>query len=270
MNTETTIAPSFDPLARFASEEMAKEYLALHGKADAFFPVSDQGEYMILPLAGDAKAKAEKGESPIKAARKAKAEKAPAKAKGKAKAPAKAQAPAKGEGKAKGKASADQRVAKGLAESKAPAKAKKEWPRKGPARPLDGRAWIGHWAGLAENAAKGKGPDPMAAKAFDPKKAFYLSPLAGSGDMPKDAGIFWANTHRPFDKRIKALADLIRAKDAKGLKALVIDELSTTPIMLGKLRDLALAAFGAKAEKQNGKAKEKGPDQPQADQAITS
>jgi len=63
-------------------------------------------------------------------------------------------------------------------------------------------------------------------------------------------GIFTAATHQPFEKRIFPLAALIRARDLKGLKALEIKPISTTPIMLSKLRDLAIAALTAKAEKK--------------------
>jgi hypothetical protein len=182
----------------------------------------------------------------------------PAPAKPEAKPAAK---PAKGQAKGKAAKPAKKGLAKRIeaqGDLKAPAKAPAKdygdsW------RPLDGRKWIGPWADYKAKAEKGVLPDAMSAKGYDLQKAFYLSPNAGREDVPVDGGIFFAATHRPFAKRIAVLAGLIRARDMAGLKKLQVREISTTPMMIGKLRDLAIAALSAKAEKaakpaKNGKA----------------
>lgn len=155
----------------------------------------------------------------------------------------KAAKPAKAEGK-KGRGGLQARMQKQDAE-KAKAKAKADAPKpefrsEGRWHKLDDRKWIGNWAALRAAADAGRLPDAMGAKA---ERSQLFS------------GIFAANTHAPFEKRIHALAALIRAKDEKGLKLLAIKEISTTPIMLGKLRDLAIAALAAKAEKAEKPAK---------------
>src|SRR5258708_5075080 len=163
-------------------------------------------------------------------------------------APPKADAPkaAKGKPAKKGRGGLQARMQKQDAE-KAKAKAKADAPKpdfraEGKWHRLDDRKWIGHWAALRAAADQGRLPDAMGAKA---ERAQLF------------AGIFAANTHAPFEKRIMALAALIRAKDEKGLKLLAIKEISTSPIMLGKLRDLAIAALAAKAEKPAKPAKPK-------------
>lgn len=174
--------------------------------------------------------------------------------------PAKADAPKAAKGKAKaegkGRGGLQARMQKQDAE-KAKAKAKADAPKadfrsEGRWHKLDDRKWIGNWAALRAAADAGRLPDAMGAKA-------ERSQLFG--------GIFAANTHAPFEKRIHALAALIRAKDEKGLKLLAIKEISTSPIMLGKLRDLAIAALAAKAEKPAKPAKAK--PAPQADGAAS-
>lgn len=267
MNTETTNAPSFDPMARFPSLDAANEYLASHGKADAFAAVADQGEYILIAR----KAKAEGQEAPKAEA----APKGPAKAKGKAKAKAAPKEGPKAEAAPKaapkGKKGLDKRNAE-KAEALAAPKAKASAPKlEGEAanrwRKLDQRKWIGPWADRKGEAEKGICPNP------GPAKADLASAVIG--DWPKAAegsfgGIFSADTHWPFRKRIAALAALIRAKDIPGLKKHDVKEISTTPIMIGKLRDLAIAALQAKAEKpQKGKAKAEAP-KAEADQPQTS
>jgi hypothetical protein len=251
--------PSFDPMARFPSLDLANKYLGQHGKADAFAAIADQGEYILIAR----KAKAESPEAP-KADPKPR--KGPAKAKGKGK---KAEAPKEGpkaEGKPKGKQSAAQRIA---AQGDLKPKAKAEGPKADPIRwrklDLDpaqgGRKWIGPWADRKADAEKGKGPDAGPAKADLANAAIADWRKASEGAF---GGIFCADTHWPFRKRIAALAALIRAKDIAGLKKLEIKEISTTPIMLGKLRDLAIAALSAKAEKAKGNGKAKADPAPEA------
>jgi hypothetical protein len=245
--------PSFDPMARFPSLDLANEYLGQHGKADAFAAIADQGEYILIAR----KAKAE-GEAP-KADPKPR--KGPAKAKGKGK---KAEAPKEGpkaEGKPKGKQSAAQRIAaQGDLKPKAKEAPKADFdPMKW--RKLDQRKWIGPWAEKAEKAAKGQLPDAGPAKADLANAAIADWRKASEGAF---GGIFCADTHWPFRKRIAALAALIRARDLPGLKKHDVKEISTTPIMIGKLRDLAIAALSAKAEKAKGNGKAKADPAPEA------
>jgi hypothetical protein len=257
MAIETTTAPSFDPMARHASLDAANEYLALHGKAESFAAVADQGEYILIARSP---AKAESPEAP-------KADPKPRKGQGKAKGKAKkAEAPKEGpkaEGKPKGKQSAAQRIA---AQGDLKPKAKAEGPKADldpmKWRKLDQRKWIGPWAERAEKAGKGQLPDPGPAKADLANAAIADWRKASEGAF---GGIFSADTHWPFRKRIAALATLIRAKDLAGLKKHDVKEISTTPIMLGKLRDLAIAALSAKAEKAKGNGKAKADPAPEAE-----
>jgi hypothetical protein len=226
-------AVPFDPLAHFPSLESASEYLAQHGKAEAFAAVqADKGDFILMARS------APKPEAPKSEA------KPEGKAKGQRKAKAKAEAKPEAPKPAKGKKGSAARIAAGLAEAAKPkAEAKPKATFDGPWHKLSDRPrWIGKWADLEKAAREGKLPDFMGAKAD-------YREICG--------GMFAADTHKPFAKRINALAALIRAKDEKGLKALQIKEISTTPNMLGKLRDLAIAAFAARAEKpkRNGKAK---------------
>jgi hypothetical protein len=192
----------------------------------------------------------------------------PAAPEGKAKAAPKAKA--KGEGKPAAKRGLDARLAKqseAKPEAKAKAKAADDMAAFAEARKLQGkwgklsqRRWLGDWAQMEAEARKGNLPKAQSASASE-------AMLACAAPIDKDSskawaeasasafsGIFSANTHYPFRKRICALAALIRAKDEKGLKALEIKEISTTPAMLGKLRDLAIAALAAKADKAEAKA----------------
>jgi hypothetical protein len=258
--------PAFDPMQRFPDLESANAYLAGHGKAEAFAAIADQGEYILI---GRSAPKADLAPQAPK--------KGPAKGKGKGK---KAEGPKeapKAEGKAKGKQSAAQRIAaQGDLKGKAKADPKAEGPKADPIRwrkiDLDpaqgGRKWIGPWADRKAEAQKGKGPDAGSAK-LDIAKLDKGKPWNEAMAAPF-SGAFSADTHWPFRKRIAELAALIRAKDSAGLRKLEIKEISTTPIMLGKLRDLAIAALGAKAEKAKGNGKAPKADQPQADQPITS
>jgi hypothetical protein len=257
-NINSEALPSFDPMARFASLAEADAYLASHGKADAFAAIADQGEYILI-------ARKAKAEAPAQAPAKA-----PAKGKGKPKPEAKGKAPKKAEApkaeapKAKGKQSAEKRIA---AQGDLKAKPKPEAKDYGNSwRKLDGRKWIGPWAEKAEAAAKGKMPDAGAAK-LEIAKLEKGKPWNEAMAAPFN-GAFSADTHWPFRKRIAALAALIRARDLAGLKKHDVSEISTTPIMLGKLRDLAIAALSAKAEKQkgNGKDKAEAPAQAEAPQ----
>lgn len=156
----------------------------------------------------------------------------------------------------KGRKSVEARQAKAQTDAKAAkekaAKPVADFRTTGLWHKLDDRKWIGNWAALRAAADAGRLPDAMGAKA-------ERAQLFG--------GIFGAATHAPFEKRIVTLAALIRAKDEKGLKLLAVKEISTTPIMLGKLRDLAIAALAAKAEKPAKPAKAKAV--PQADGAAS-
>lgn len=143
---------------------------------------------------------------------------------------------------AKAKAEAEAKAPKAEVGEGAQAKRKAEGNWQGKAD-LSDRRWLGAWANLESAAKAGRLPDAMGAKAS--REDIF-------------GGIFSANTHIPFTKRIFALADLIRAKDENALKALVIKEISTTPIMLGKLRDLAICALAAKAKAAKAKAKHNG------------
>jgi hypothetical protein len=236
---KTTNAPNapFDFNQKFESLEAAQAAAQAADLANFRITKVMEGEWLII----DAKGKPE-----------AKAKADPAKGKAKAKPEAK---PAGKRGlearQAKQKADADKAKAKGKPEAKPEHKQSFD----GPWHKLSDRKWIGKWAEFEASAKLGKLPDAMGAKA-------ERAQLFG--------GIFAAETHRPFEKRILALAALIRAKDEKGLKALLVKEISTTPIMLGKLRDLAIAALQAKAEKPakgNGKAKAEAKPEPKADEA---
>lgn len=233
MNANSEAMGAFDANAHFPSLEAADAYLAQHGQSEAFAAIADQGEYILI--ARKAKAEAKKADA-----------KPAAKAKGKAKAGRKSNEARQADQR---KADADAKAAKAEKPAKRDFIANPKWAK------LSDRKWIGKWADFEASAKAGKLPDAMGAKA-ERKDLF--------------GGIFAAETHRPFEKRILALAALIRAKDEKGLKALEIKEISTSPIMLGKLRDLAIAALQAKAEKPakaNGKAKPAPDAEAQAPQA---
>lgn len=231
------MASEFNAMHRFPDGESAMQYLRDHGQRDHFKAAADQGEFILIAL-------------PPKAD-------APKAAKAK---------PAKAEGK-KGRGGLQARMQKQDAEKKA-AKAKADLPKpdfkaEGKWHKPDDRKWIGNWAALRAAADAGRLPNAGPAK---PDLA--ASKMEDWGQDAREAfgGIFAALTHWPFRKRISALAALIRAKDEKGLKLLAIKEISTSPIMLGKLRDLAIAALAAKAEKPAKPAKAKAP--PQADGAA--
>jgi hypothetical protein len=222
--TNVTSARYADANAAFAAIEAAGL-----NKAD-YRAVPDQGEYILILRADPFRAE------PAKVA-KGKAEKAAPKAGAKAK----AETPKKG-GRLSVQAKQDKERADAEKAKAEKAKAKADKPDfSGPWHKLDDRKWIGAWADQRAKAEKGQLPDAMGEKTFDCRKAF--------------GGIFLAATHHPFDKRIAKLAELIRAKDLKGLKDHKVNEISTTPIMLGKLRDLAIAALTAKAEKPAKKGK---------------
>jgi hypothetical protein len=221
--TNTTNVPTFDFNAKFETAELARAACEAANLSNFRISKVTEGEWIVVDMKG-----------------KAEAPKAAPPAKGKAKA-----------GKA-AKRGLEARQAKQKAEAEKAKAAKAEKADKpkadftGPWHKLSDRKWIGKWADFEASAKQGKLPDAMGAKA-------ERAQLFG--------GIFAAETHRPFEKRILALAALIRAKDEKGLKALQVNEISTTPIMLGKLRDLSIAALQAKAEKPvkgNGKAKADG------------
>jgi hypothetical protein len=255
MAIETTNAPSFDPNARFASLELANEYLASHGKAEAYAAIADQGEYILYVRLQKPEGQPEAPKADPKP------RKGPAKAKGKGKASPKAEGQPEGQPKAKGKQSPAQRIAAGLEKAKAKkAEAPKADIDPNKWRKLADRKWIGPWAERAEKAGKGQLPDAGPAKADLANAAIGDWKKASEGAF---GGIFSADTHWPFRKRIAALAALIRAKDLAGLKKHDVKEISTTPIMLGKLRDLAIAALSAKAEKAKGNGKAKADPAPE-------
>jgi hypothetical protein len=242
MNTQTTHATFFN--SRFASADelfAAAELLGID--KSSIKATADQGEWIAVNLAPAAPAKPEK---PVKAKGKAKG-KVKAKPEGKAKPEAK-----KGLEKRAAKIAAD------LAKPK-PAKVEKESAfRDFKANPkwgkLTDRRWLGKWAQLEASAKLGKLPDVGPAKpdfaAVKEDGKEWAEAVQGAF-----AGMFTSATHWPFRKRIAALAAMIRAKDEKALKALEIKEISTTPIMLGKLRDLAIAALAVKAQKAKAEAK---------------
>jgi hypothetical protein len=212
---------------RFASPDEAFAAIEAAGlnKAD-FKAIPDQGEFLLI----------EREKPQAQAPKPAKAGKAKAaKGEGKGKAAKAAPAPIGGRSKA------DRAAAKAAK----PAEAKPDF--SGPWHKLSDRKWIGPWADRKAEAEKGKLIDAGSAKA-DLAGCEYGKAWQEMMEAPF-AGIFAANTHWPFRKRIAALAALIRAKDEKGLKALQINEISTTPNMLGKLRDLSIAALAAKAAK---------------------
>jgi hypothetical protein len=245
--TNTTNAPAtpFNFEEKFPTLEAAQ---AATKAADlANFKISRvvEGEWIVVDMKGKAQASPAPKAAP-KAASKGKGAKA---AKGGRKSVEGRQAAQKADAqKAKAEKGAGDEMARFAEQRKLIGKAGK----------LSERRWIGPWQAFEASAKAGKLPDAMGAKA-ERKDLF--------------GGIFAAETHRPFEKRILALAALIRAKDEKGLKALQVKEISTTPIMLGKLRDLALAALQAKAEKPakaNGKAKAPPVEAPAEAQAPTS
>lgn len=216
---------------RFASPDEA--FAAIEAESldkGAFRCIPDQGEFILIARSEAPKADAEK---PAKA----KAPKAPK--------PAKAAKPSK----AKGPKAEAPKAAKGASDEMAlKAAARRAEGRSGP---LSDRRWLGDWAKLESDAKAGRLPKLGASANLAEAKSEEWQKAAESAF----GGIFSANTHWPFRKRIAALAALIRAKDEKGLKSLIIKEISTTPIMLGKLRDLAIAAL--KADKPS-KAKHEG------------
>jgi hypothetical protein len=177
-------------------------------------------------------------------------------------------AKAKGEGKPAAKRGRDARLAKqseAKPEAKAKAKGADEMAAFAEARKLQGkwgklsqRRWLGNWAQMEAAAKAGKLPEAQSAKASEAMLAAPEGKEWAEASASAFGGIFSANTHWPFRKRICALAALIRAKDEKALKALEIKEISTTPAMLGKLRDLAIAALAAKADKAEAKAAKPG------------
>ena len=203
----------------------------------------EKGDFVVakVKVIEAGKRSAPKVEKPVvaKVAAKPKAKVAAVKAKPapKAKAVAKPKVNAKAQ-KAEAKADAEQAKAKAVAARLVPPKAAEKsvvW------RKLDGRRWIGKWAELADRAAKGMIPDVGGAKVA------YTDAFPGFGEAGK--GMFAAATHNPFKRRIENVLSLIRARDIKGLKALEVNEVSTTPTMIAKLRDLGIAAMTAKAEK---------------------
>jgi hypothetical protein len=248
--------------ARFATPDEAFAALDAEGLDKANFKVvPDQNEFILVALEKPAKGKG-KAVKPASADKPAKAEKPaskPAKGKGKASKAKDKPAPIGGRTKAE----------REKAKAEKPAKPASAFEESNSWLPLDKRKWIGDWAKRAEDAAKGIFPFGSlgTAKSFEPKYGFYAAP----NDKDGKASIFWAETHRPFDKRIRALADLIRAKDLKALKALEIKQISTTPTMLSKLRDLAIAALTAKAEKPaKGKGNGAKPEPTETAQTPTS
>jgi hypothetical protein len=128
-----------------------------------------------------------------------------------AKAPAK-KAPAKAARKA---AKAPKAPAKGKAPAKAPKAAKAvQAPANGAPK------YRGIWADAAEGAAKGKLPP---------------------------APDFSAATHTRFRAKLATLVELAKAGDIKGLKAVVINPISTSPKAMDRYRNLAVLALTVKA-----------------------
>jgi len=236
--TNTTNVPAFDFSAKFENAEAAQNAAKVADLSNFRITKVTEGEWIIV----DARSKpASKPAQPEAAAK-------PAKGKGKgAKAASKAAKPASAIEKRK---QADLAKAR-AAGPKAKAEVQAGW------RKLDARKWTGIWADLEKAAQGGKLPDAgKAGSAFD-----AIFPYGKDKDGNPSRPLFETKTHHAFKARILALADLIRKRDEKGLRALQIREISTTPIMLAKLRDLTLAALTAKAEKPAKKAK---PAQPEA------
>lgn len=215
----TAMTSNFDKNARFPSIDAAFAAIEGAGLNKGHFKVSpDQGEFILIDIAPKAAPVAAK---PAKAAK--------GKGKGKAAKPAK-----------KGLAARIEAQGDLKAAPKAPAKDYGDsW------RPLDARKWIGPWADYKAKAEKGQLPDIGGSKLSGEE----LRECNFYGRNSQGESIFHALTHRPFEKRLLALCALIRAKDIAGLKKHSIREISTTPNMLAKLRDLAIAALAAKEAK---------------------
>ena len=69
---------------------------------------------------------------------------------------------------------------------------------------------------------------------------------AKKGKMPK-APDFSADTHKPYRKLLDEAVALAKAGDIKGLKALKVNPISSSPKAVDKFRNLALTAIAAKA-----------------------
>lgn len=87
-----------------------------------------------------------------------------------------------------------------------------------------------------------------AAAPKEPGKRAAALEAAQRGEVPAKPD-FTAATHKPFRKKLDAVAALVEAGDIAGLKAFQINPVSSSPKAIAKYRDLAVIALEARAAK---------------------
>lgn len=98
----------------------------------------------------------------------------------------------------------------------------------------------------AKPKPKPKVKKPAKAKAERaPGKRAAIEADARSGKLPK-APDFSAETHKRFRPKLTEVVDLAKAGDLKGLKAVKINPVSSSPKAIARYRDLAVMALEAK------------------------
>lgn len=91
-------------------------------------------------------------------------------------------------------------------------------------------------------AAKANGAQSAVAKTLG--KRAQIEADAKAGKLPPVPD-FSAETHKRFRPRLDELVGLVKAKDVKGLKAVQINPVSTSPKAMARYRDLAVTALEA-------------------------